>query len=156
MEDPAHPWPDLPDKTTSAGPFYLVWQHPERGGITREQWPYGLAALTGVASPVLRWPQLAVDAALPADAPARRGQAVFIAQCLSCHRLAGGGEGTLGPDLGRPMRAVEYLTPAGLRALIRDPASVRGWPAQQMPGFDATVLPEAELAAVIAYLEAVR
>ncbi|MGE5722514.1 MAG: hypothetical protein ACM3YM_08640, partial [Sphingomonadales bacterium] len=34
IEDPAHPWPRLPKKTMSAGPFYLVWQNPERSGIS--------------------------------------------------------------------------------------------------------------------------
>src|SRR6202008_1311439 len=79
VEDPAHPWPHLPGKTVSAGPFYLVWQDPERAGISTEQWPYALAALSLVPSPVQRWPAIAVDASFPEDAPARRGQAVFIA-----------------------------------------------------------------------------
>ena len=37
VEDPAS-WPHLPGKTISAGPFYLIWQDPERSGISREQW----------------------------------------------------------------------------------------------------------------------
>ena len=32
VEDPAAPWPALPGKTAGAGPFYLVWEHPERSG----------------------------------------------------------------------------------------------------------------------------
>ena len=47
IEDPAHPWPNLPSKPFSAGPFYLVWEHPERSGVTSEQWPYALASLSG-------------------------------------------------------------------------------------------------------------
>jgi hypothetical protein len=108
VEDPAHPWPLIPGKTFSAGPFYLVWQNPERAGISPEQWPYALAALTAVASPVQRWPAIAVDASAPADAPARRGQAVFIVNCLPCHRLGGSGEGIVGPDLLRPMPAATF------------------------------------------------
>jgi hypothetical protein len=50
VEDPAHPWPHLPGKNVSAGPFYLVWQDPERAGISTEQWPYALAALSAVPS----------------------------------------------------------------------------------------------------------
>ena len=151
VEDTAHPWPHLPGKTVSAGPFYLVWQDPERAGISTEQWPYALAALSLVPSPVQRWPAIAVDASFPEDAPARRGQAVFIANCLPCHRLDGSGEGIVGPDLLRPMPATAYFTEAGLRALIRNPAAVRSWPAQQMPAFDAT-LRDSEIDAVIAYL----
>jgi len=51
IEDPAHPWPHLRGKSSSAGPFYLVWEHPERSGISSEQWPYAIASLTGGADP---------------------------------------------------------------------------------------------------------
>jgi len=81
VEDSAHPWPHLRGKTVSAGPFYLVWQDAERARISTEQWAYALAALTVVPSPVQRWPVIAVDASVPEDAPARRGQTAFIANC---------------------------------------------------------------------------
>jgi mono/diheme cytochrome c family protein len=152
VEDPAAPWPKLPDKSLGAGPFYLVWEQPERSGIGSEQWPYQLAALTGVESPAHRWPQLAVAAELPEDAPARRGQAVFTTQCMPCHRMKGGGAAEVGPDLGLPMSPTQYLTPQGLRALIRNPKAVRTWSQQQMPGFDAATLSDADLDALIAYL----
>ncbi|HEX5327814.1 MAG TPA: cytochrome c [Acetobacteraceae bacterium] len=152
VEDSAHPWPHLRGKTVSAGPFYLVWQNPEAAGVGSEQWPYALAALAEVASPVQRWPAIAVAASLPPDAPARRGQAVFIANCLPCHRLGGNGQGSVGPDLLDPMPAVAYFTEPGLRALIRNPSSVRHWPAQQMPGFSAADVSDADIDAIIAYL----
>ena len=152
VEDPAQPWPNLPDKTASAGPFYLIWQNPERAGVSPEQWPYQMAALSAVSSPAQRWPTLAVDASVPAHAPARRGQAVFAANCLSCHRLGGAGEGEIGPDLLRPMAATSYFSDAGLRALIRNPAAVRTWPQQQMPAFTAETISDADVNAVIAYL----
>jgi mono/diheme cytochrome c family protein len=154
VEDPAAPWPHLPDKSVGAGPFYLVWEHPERSGVGSEQWPYRLASLTGVQSPARRWPQMAVDARLPADAPARHGQAVFTTQCLPCHRMKGAGASDVGPDLGVPMNPVRYLTPEGLRLLIRNPKAVRTWRRQEMPGFDEAMLPEADLDALIAYLAA--
>lgn len=152
IDDPKKPWPKLPGKDISAGPFYLVWTHPQRSGVTTEQWPFALASLTGVESPAQRWPQMAVAADVGPDAPARRGQDVFIKQCLPCHRMKGAGEGTMGPDLGQPMNPTQYMTETGLRALIRDPKSVRTWPEQQMQGFDATMLPEADLDDLIAYL----
>jgi cytochrome c1 len=40
-----------------------------------------------------------------------------------------------------------------LRQLIRDPASVRTWPQQSMPGFSKEVLPEAELDDLLVYLK---
>jgi hypothetical protein len=47
------------------------------------------------------------------------------------------------------MPAVSYLTDAGLKQLIRNPAAVRTWPRQQMP---PTALADADIDAVIAYL----
>ena len=152
VEPAGRPWPRMPGKQRGAGPFYLVWQHPERSGVSSEQWPYHLASLTAVESPSHRWPQLAVDPSLPADAPARRGEHVFAANCLSCHRLNGGGAGEIGPDLGAPMNAMDYLTTSGLRAIVRDPKAVRTWPMQHMPGFSPEALSEPDLDALIAYL----
>jgi len=152
IEEPKAPWPNLPGKQASAGPFYLVWQNPERSNVGTEQWPYALAALTGVEDPVRRWPQLAVDPSLPSDAAERQGQAVFIKNCVPCHRLNGAGESNTGPDLGRPMNVTTYMTAAGLHALIRDPKSVRTWPEQQMPGFGADKIPDAEIDSLIAFL----
>lgn len=152
VEDHAAPWPPLPGKGVSAGPFYLVWEHPERSNVGTELWPYQTAAITGVESPPHRWPQMAVADTLSADDPARRGQEVFTTQCMPCHRMKGAGVGELGPDLGQPMNPTQYMSPVGLRALIRNPKAVRTWPQQLMPAFDEKALPGADLDAVIAYL----
>lgn len=153
IEDPARPWPSLPRKTISAGPFYLIWQNPERGGISPEQWPYAMAALSAVPSPGQRWPEMRVADSLPADAPARSGQAAYVTHCLACHRLAGSGEGNVGPDLLRPVPATSYLSHSGLRALIRDPRAVRNWPDQRMPAFDPEILSDSDIDAIVAYLQ---
>ncbi|MBH5385035.1 c-type cytochrome [Bradyrhizobium diversitatis] len=152
VEDIAHPWPPLPQKTQTAGPFYLVWQNPEKSAIGGEQWPYQLTRLSFAESPVHRWAQLAVPADTAVDAPARHGQEVFITQCLPCHRLNGGGASDTGPDLERPMNPTQYLTEAGLRAIIRNPRAVRAWPAQQMVGFSKDQLSDVDLDALVAYL----
>lgn len=154
IDDPKAPWPALPGKDASAGPFYIVWQHPERSGVGSEQWPYQTVAITGVESPAHRWPQMKVAEDLPADAPARLGQTVFTTQCMPCHRMKGAGVGELGPDLGQPMNPTQYMTREGLRALIRNPKAVRTWPNQIMPAFDEKKLSDADLTAVIAYLAA--
>ena len=64
-----------------------------------------------------------------------------------------GGASVVGPDLNRPMNPIEYFRPAALRRYLRDPASVRTWPEQKMPGFAPEQLGEAELDALLAYLE---
>lgn len=152
VEDAAQPWPPLPGKDVSAGPFYIVWEHPERSHVGSELWPYQTVAVAGVESPAHRWPQMRVAADVAADAPARRGQEVFTIQCMPCHRMKGAGVGELGPDLGQPMNPTQYMTPAGLRALIRNPKAVRTWPQQIMPAFDEKKLSDADLDAVVAYL----
>ena len=75
VEQPGQPWPNLPGRSTGAGPFYLVWTNPERSGVTNAQWVYNLASLTATESPAHRWPQLAADPSLPQGAPARWGGA---------------------------------------------------------------------------------
>lgn len=154
VEDPAAPWPSLPHGSGSAGPFYLVWEHPERSGVGREQWPYNVVRISVAENPLLRWPQLAAPNKLSTVSSVRKGQDVFVVDCLPCHRLNGGGASEFGPDLNQPMSPTQYLSKAGLRALIRDPKAVRTWPDQHMMGFSKAVLPDADLDALIAYLGA--
>jgi mono/diheme cytochrome c family protein len=151
VEDPRQPWPNLPRGSHGAGPFYLVWEHPERSRIMSEQWVTELDRLGGVESPVRRWPQL--DVAATASGDVRRGMHAFVTQCLPCHRFDGAGASKVGPDLGRPMKVTAYMTERGLRALIRDPQSVRSWPKMQMPGFGPQALPDADLDAIVLYLQ---
>ena len=156
VEPADRPWPPLPGKTVSAGPFYVVWTGAASATIRSEQWPYQVVKLASEPSPAARWPALGVDPALPALHPIRASQALFVTQCLPCHTLNGAGAGTAGPDLNRPMNPTEYLTAAGLRALIRDPKSVRSWPEARMPGFSADQMSDHEIDLVIAYLAHMR
>ena len=151
IEPADKPWPPLPGKTASAGPFYILWTGALAATIRSEQWPYQVAKLASQPSPAARWPALGVDPALPATHPVRAGQALFVTQCLPCHTLNGAGASTVGPDLNKPMSPTEYLTPAALRALIRDPKSVRTWPGQLMPGFAADQMSDREIDLVIGY-----
>jgi mono/diheme cytochrome c family protein len=151
IEPAERAWPRFPDKDESAGPFYIVWSGAEVGSIRSEQWPYQLAKLVSAPSPLSRWPALAVDSALPPSDPVRAGQALFIVQCLTCHKLNGAGAAAVGPDLNRPQNPTEYLTPEGLHDLIRNPRAVRTWPAQTMPAL-ADYLSDREIDLIIAYL----
>ncbi|KML46692.1 cytochrome C [Burkholderia cepacia] len=152
IEDPAYPWPKLPGKQVSAGPFYLVWLGPDASSVRGEQWPYQIVRITIESSPVTRWPSLAVDSALPENDPARAGQHLFVTQCLACHRLDGAGSSHAGPDLNTPMNPVDYFQPAALRRYIRNPASVRDWPGRSMPAFPPDQLSDRELDRIVAYL----
>jgi mono/diheme cytochrome c family protein len=146
------PWPNLPGKQASAGPFYIVWTGAQAKSVSSEYWAYQVAKLAGELPPALRWPQLSVDPALPATDEARAGQALFVAQCLPCHRINGAGSSDVGPDLNTPMNPTAYMTRKGLHALIRDPKAVRSWPNQMMPGFALDQMSDRDIDAVIAYL----
>jgi mono/diheme cytochrome c family protein len=150
VEDPAHPWPALPNEKKSAGPFYVVWDHPQSSDVRAEQWPFALASLMFAESPVHRWPQLASHSA---DPLASSGQKVFVTYCLPCHQLNGAGVGKVGPDLGKPMPVLQYITEPGLRAIVRNPAGVRTWPEQHMTGFGTKTLPDEDLDALVVYLK---
>ena len=63
------------------------------------------------------------------------------------------GPASAGPDLNLPMNPSEYFTDSGLRALIRDPRSVRVWPEQRMPSFSKEDLSDEELGLILAYLK---
>jgi mono/diheme cytochrome c family protein len=147
------PWPPLPGKAVSAGPFYIVWTGASVATIRSEQWPYQLAKLESQPSPLARWPALDVDPGLSATDPARAGLALFVTQCLACHTLNGAGASSFGPDLNQPMNPTEYLTLDGLRALIRNPKAVRTWPGLQMPGFAADQMTDSEIDQIIGYLK---
>ncbi len=152
VEDMAQPWPKLPGKPVSAGPFYLVWVGSAAASVRTEQWPYQIARLATQPSPSARWPALAVDPALPATDPIRAGQSLFITQCLACHQLNHAGSAKTGPDLNVPMNPVEYFQRAVLHRYIRNPASVRDWPLRTMPAFTPDQLSDREIDLIIAYL----
>jgi mono/diheme cytochrome c family protein len=151
IENPAVPWPAIPGKQGSAGPFYIVWQS-TKAPVARTYWVYRVAALTVTDSPHKRWPNLGVPDALPASDPVWRGRDRFVALCMACHRFNGDGEGDAGPDLVTPMSPVDYFQPLALKRFLRNPSAVRSWPSQKMPGFDEATLSDADLDAIIAWL----
>jgi len=147
------PWPPIrPGSKTSAGPFYVVWSQPERSQISPEEWPFHLAKFV-IQEPVhVRFPAIRPEPGLANDHPVNRGFALFQRNCFACHSLNGSGDGTMGPDLNLPMSPTEYLTEGGLRQYVRDPQSVRQWAGSRMSGFSPSVLSDADLDDLIAYL----
>jgi mono/diheme cytochrome c family protein len=153
VESADAPWPALKaGDAATAGPFYLVWLRPEHGALGREQWPYQIARIEAVPAPARRFPMLAPAASVAPNHPIRAGFALFQKHCLACHKLNGGGDSAVGPDLNIPYNPTEYLRPEALRRLIRDPQALHRWPEGRMPAFDAKTLPDRELAELVAYL----
>jgi len=151
VEDAA--WPALGDGKPSAGPFYLVWLHPEAGKVGPEQWPYQIASIRVLADPALRFPLMRPAPGLAKDSPVMRGFEVFQKNCITCHTLNGQGDAKLGPDLNIPHSPTEYLRDGMLRVLVRNPQDLRHWPQAKMPGFSAQVISDADLAKLEAYLK---
>jgi mono/diheme cytochrome c family protein len=150
IEDPGRPWPQLEGKSTSAGPFYLVWINPEASAVGSEEWPYQIASFHILSDPRSVFPKIYPGA--DAGENVRNGFKSFQKNCFACHRMNGNGAGSIGPDLNLPMNPTEYFDVKALAALIRDPAGVRTWPRRYMRGFSASAIPDAELADLIAYL----
>jgi mono/diheme cytochrome c family protein len=146
-------WPALGDGKPSAGPFYLVWLHPEAGKVGPEQWPYQIASIRVLADPALRFPLMRPAPGLANDSPVMRGFEVFQKNCITCHTLNGQGDAKLGPDLNIPHSPTEYLREGMLRVLVRNPQTLRHWPQAKMPGFSAQVVSDADLANLEAYLK---
>ncbi len=144
-------WPALKPGKGSAGPFYLVWLRPEKSGVSSEQWPYQIAKITEALPLTMRYPQI-VPAGVAASGAEQRGLQVFMTNCGVCHRMHGGGDAQIGPDLGTPFGPTEYFQEVFLRRLIRDPASVRNWSQRSMPGFSQAALPDAQLDDLLVYL----
>ncbi len=152
IEPPAPRWPALKaGSPATAGPFYVVWLRPERGRIVPEQWPYQVARIEEVAPLTVRFPALLPAASVDAADPIRRGLAVFTTNCIVCHTFNLAGDAMVGPDLNVPHNPTEYMREEYLRRLIRNPASVRYWKEQKMPGFDAAAIGERELDELLAY-----
>jgi cytochrome c2 len=150
IEDPRNPWPVLAGKTTSAGPFYLVWTNARASVVGREEWPFKVASFVILSDPRRAFPNV-----YPADDAVmnvQKGFQSFLKNCFACHKMNGNGTGSIGPDLNIPMSPTEYLEAKALAAFIRNPASVRTWPGMAMRGFTEAMIPDAEVSELIAYL----
>ena len=153
IEAPDAPWPPLKaGEAATAGPFYVVWTHPETGGIRDGQWPYQVVRIESVAPLAKRYPMLAPATSVSAQNPIRHGFAAYEKYCSACHTLNLGGDAKIGPDLNVPYNPTEYLRVDALRRLIRDPQSLRRWEAAKMPKFPAATLSDRELTDLLAYL----
>lgn len=151
IEDARRPWPNLPGEAHSAGPFYLVWEQPQRSKISAEQWPFAIVAIAAVAAPTTQWPELAATAG--AGPAALRGQQVFLDNCFTCHRLAGAGEGVAGPDLVTGRTRPEPFSVERLRARVRNTMPAAPQQARRMPTFPADMLSDSDISALTAYLQ---
>ena len=153
IEPADNPWPPLrKNGGDSAGPFYLIWQDPEKSNIGKEEWPFQLVAFKVQRATQEEFPHTPPKISGHPEAPEWRGYRSFMKNCFSCHTLNGEGNSRLGPDLNIPYSPTEYLRAGFLEKQIRSPQSVHRWPQSKMTAFDKAALPDRELKDLIAYL----
>lgn len=121
IERADEPWPPLPGQDKGPGPLYLVWVGNDLSAVRSEHWAWHLARLVARDAPAKRWPQIAVDPALPPTDPLHAGQGLSVFQCMSCHRFNGAGSAEVGPDLDRPSDPAARMDATALGALLRAP-----------------------------------
>ena len=153
IEEDGNAWPAVKsDKPESAGPFYLIWDHPEKSQIIVDEWPYQLAGLElSTVSFAELYPKTMPSSSLPEQDWIRRGHKVFMTSCFVCHAFNGEGGVKIGPDLNIPHSPSEYLQPRFFSTLVRDPQSLRSWKQARMPGFKESNLSNDDLKSIWLY-----
>lgn len=152
IEDPAQPWPKIKKRDNhSAGPFYLVWEYPEKSKISQEEWPFQLAGFEMKPGLSKQFPKTVPRA--KASVEVQSGYKLFMKNCFACHTLNGEGASQMGPDLNIPHSPTEYMKEKFIFQLIRNPQSVRQWPQSKMSAFSPDSLSDKDIRHIIRYLE---
>ncbi len=142
--EPTSKWPDLenhPGKT--AGPYELVWLHPERSSIPNEYWAWSLVTIKISQKlddkNVLPAPKTTNPALI-------NGYNTYISQCETCHRMNHIGKSNMGADLNCPKNPLDYYpNTALLKKFIRDPQSVNPLAKRRMASVGVKSLSEEDL-----------
>lgn len=152
--EPLKKWPLLSNNTgTTAGPYDVIWVHPEKSYISNEYWAWSvvkikihkkldnkvfLAAPEGIGQKIKK--------------NITNGYDVYISHCAGCHSINHIGKGVIGPDLNIPKNPVEYYpNNTVLKKFIRDPQSVRVIKNDRMSGSNEQFLSNADLDDLILY-----
>jgi mono/diheme cytochrome c family protein len=148
-------WPALKkeDPSKTAGPFYLIWENPEKSKIVTEEWPFQLSGFENQPSIEKQYPHVAPDTNLPRDSKVRKGFKVFAQNCFGCHTINAEGASRVGPDLNIPFNPTEYFQTGFIEKLVRNPQKLRHWPQGKMRSFNKTDLSDADLENTIEYLK---
>jgi cytochrome c2 len=157
--EPEHqPWPQLkynnPDQhspnTGSAGPFKIIWLHPEKSYISNEYWAWKVVKIK--IHPKLD-EKIYLSAPSTKDKHILNGYHAYVSRCLGCHTINHVGKGKIGPDLNAPVSAVKrFNDDALLKKFIRDPQSVRPKKNDRMSGTNEQFLSNKDLDDLVLYL----
>ncbi len=147
VEKEGQKWPKLKmDKAQTAGPFYLIWENPEKSKIMTEEWPYQLAGFDlSDKSYASLFPNTVPENGLKVTDPVMKGHALFMTNCFVCHAFNGEGSGKIGPDLNLPFSPTEYLQKKFFLPFVRSPQNLRKWDQERMPNFNESGLTDNEI-----------
>lgn len=142
--EPASKWPIIDNHTgTNAGPYEVIWLHPERSYISNEYWAWSVVTIKITRKldykSVLAPPRIT-------NPPLINGYQLYISHCEGCHTINHIGKSNIGPDLNCPKNPLDYYPNITLlKKFIRDPKSVRSLPQGRMSGSDIESLSDIDL-----------
>src|ERR1019366_3234186 len=95
----SQPWPKHLKDGKSSGPFYLIWDHPEKSKISKEEWPFQLESFEVKGNFAEQFPHVVPDPSVKENDAVMKGYKSFTKNCFACHSLNGEGLAHVGPDL---------------------------------------------------------
>lgn len=148
--EPREKWPLLNNNTnTTAGPYDVIWIHPEKSYISNEYWAWSVVK---IAVHKTLDAKIFMSAPNTKDAHIKRGFEIYVSHCAGCHSINHIGKGMIGPDLNIPKNPVEYYpNDVTLKKFIRDPQSVRVIKNDRMSGSGEDFLKNPDLEDLIQY-----
>ncbi|MBL7543904.1 MAG: cytochrome c [Bdellovibrionaceae bacterium] len=126
------------EKHGTPGPFYLVWNNPEK--TYWQKWPFKIVDITLVSQNVLeKFNSVAPESG---DFTRTKGFRLAIKNCTSCHHISGVGFGQMAGDLAD---IAKYRDHNSFVSQIRNPGG-------RMVPFTATELSDEDIHAIYTYL----
>ncbi|HTM63989.1 MAG TPA: cytochrome c [Gammaproteobacteria bacterium] len=147
--EPKDKWPVLDNGTnTTAGPFDVIWLHPEKSYISNEYWAWSVVKIRihkKIDNELLKLQPI------HANSQVNHGYDIYVSHCAGCHTINHIGKAVIGPDLQDPKTPFDYYPDENrLKKFIRNPQSIRPG---RMSGSGEDFLNESDLDALIAYLK---
>lgn len=143
--DPSTVSPDglwtLVEKHGNPGPFYLVWNNPEK--TYWQKWPFKLVDLTFISQDILK----TFNSLAPGnDFVLNKGYTLAVKNCTACHQIAGKGFSQMAGDLSR---LAQYRSVEAFVKQIRKPLS-------RMVPFTKVELSDDDIRAIHQYLKSLK
>lgn len=136
-------WEPVGRKSSSPGPFYLVWTGEGQSAQKGYPWPWQIKSMN-----IMRFEDqypLVYPEGADRGSPEYKGYEIFKARCVRCHSMNGQG-GKVGPDLNAPKSIVTYRPEYMIKEFIKHPSKYRY---TQMP--DHPDLTDNDIESIIEY-----